>query len=86
MRNPWKVTTFALAAILAASLGKSVLVPDAGAEAQPKMREALNHLRSAEAALQAASHDKGGHRVKAIELTRNAIGQVEAGIKFDNKH
>jgi hypothetical protein len=86
MRNPWKITSFALAAVLAASLGRSMLVTDASADVQPKMREALNHLRAAESALQSASHDKGGHRVKAIELTRNAINQVEAGIKFDNKH
>jgi hypothetical protein len=86
MRNPWKLTSFALAAVLAVTLGRSALVTDAQADAQPKMRDALGHLRAAEAALQAATADKGGHRAKAIDLTRSAIGQVEAGIKFDNKH
>ena len=86
MRNPWKVTTFALAAILAASLGKSVFVSDAGADVQPKMREALNHLRAAEAALNAATHDKGGHRVKAIAAVDEAIAQTKKGIAFDNHH
>jgi hypothetical protein len=85
MRNPWKLTSFALIALIAAALGRGA-VTTASAEAQPKMREALEELRSAAASLEAAAHDKGGHRNKALELTRAAIGQVEAGIKFDNRH
>jgi hypothetical protein len=54
--------------------------------AQPKMEEALTHLRYALAALKAATHDKGGHRVKAIEHTEQAIEQVNQGIAFDAKH
>jgi hypothetical protein len=50
------------------------------------MHNALDHLQSAEKALQNAAHDKGGHRKKALELTQAAITQVRAGIKFDNKH
>jgi hypothetical protein len=50
------------------------------------MQQALQELRSAAASLEAATHDKGGHRTKALELTRAAIGQVEAGIRYDNKH
>lgn len=82
MRNPWKLTSFALAAALAAS----TLVSTVTAEPQPKMREALDSLRAAERALDQATHDKGGHRVKALQLTKQAIGEVEAGIKFDNRH
>jgi len=59
--------------------------PLAFAEPQPKMKEALEHLRQAKAALQAATADKGGHRVKAIEKVDEAITQVEKGIEFDNK-
>jgi hypothetical protein len=82
MRNPWKLTSFALAAALAAG----TLVPNVTADPQPKMREALDSLRSAERALEQASHDKGGHRVKAIQLTKQAIAEVQEGIKFDNRH
>lgn len=82
MRNPWKLTSFALAAALAAS----TLVSTVTAEPQPKMRDALDSLRAAERALDQATHDKGGHRVKALQLTKQAIGEVEAGIKFDNRH
>jgi Spy/CpxP family protein refolding chaperone len=81
MRNPWKLTSFALAGALAVAL-----VPAAGADAQPKMRDALDHLHSAERALTQASHDKGGHRKKALELTQAAITQVKAGIRFDNRN
>ena len=33
-----------------------------------------------------ATHDKGGHRVKALEHVRAAINQVEAGIRFDRRN
>jgi len=85
MRNPWKLTSFALAALLAASIGTGAL-NTADADVQPKMQDALSSLNSALGSLQAATSDKGGHRVKAIALTKSAIEQVEKGIKFDNKH
>ena len=81
MRNPWKLTSFALASALALSV-----VPAVGADPQPKMHDALDALQNAERALQQASTDKGGHRKKALELTQAAITQVKAGIKFDNRN
>jgi hypothetical protein len=85
MRNPWKLTSFALIAVLAAAVGRGVLTT-AAAEPQPRMHQALDELRAAAASLEAADRDKGGHRNKALELTRAAIGQVEAGIHYDNRH
>jgi len=82
MRNPWKLTSFALAAILAAG----TLVPTVTADPQPKMHAALDSLRAAQRALEQATHDKGGHRAKALQLTKQAIDEVQAGIKFDNRH
>lgn len=55
-------------------------------EAQPEMTAALQHLREAKHNLEAASHDKGGHRAKAIGHVNEAIREVEAGIQFDNTH
>jgi hypothetical protein len=55
-------------------------------EPQPAMREALEHLQQAEHNLQNASHDKGGHRAKAIQLIQQAKREVEAGIQYDNTH
>jgi hypothetical protein len=86
MHNPWKLTSFALIALLAMAVGRGAMLNNASAEAQPRMHQALEELRAAAASLEAADHDKGGHRAKALELTRAAIGQVEAGIKFDNRH
>ena len=67
MRNPWKLTSFALASALAVSF-----IPAVGADPQPKMRDALDHLQNAERALQNAAHDKGGHRAKALEALRQS--------------
>ena len=86
MTNPWKLTTLGLASILAFMLAGGGSVAAVDADKQPKMHQALEHLRSAKNALEAATADKGGHRVKAIALTKQAIDEVQAGIKFDNKH
>lgn len=51
---------------------------------QPHMRAALEHLRAARAELDQAEHNKGGHRVKAIKLVDDAIGQVREGIEAGN--
>lgn len=55
------------------------------AEKQPMMQKALNQLEDAKRALEAATADKGGHRVKAIEHVNAAIAETRAGIEFDNK-
>jgi hypothetical protein len=86
MRNPWKPTSFVLVALLATVIGRGAFIDSASAEPQPVMKEALAQLRDAAHSLEAATKDKGGHRAKALELTRAAIVQVEEGIKFDNRH
>ena len=49
------------------------------------MAKALNSLEDARKALDNATADKGGHRVKALALVNDAIVEVKAGIEFDNK-
>ncbi|MBS2018606.1 MAG: hypothetical protein JST00_37415 [Deltaproteobacteria bacterium] len=61
-------------------------VRPAAAEEQPKMQAALVNLQQAKQNLQDATHDKGGHRVKALASVNEAIEQVKAGIAYDNKH
>ncbi|NTX09296.1 hypothetical protein HUA76_00755 [Myxococcus sp. CA056] len=73
-----------LAATVAFFLGG--FVNQAQAERQPRMRDALVHLEKALSTLKNASPDKGGHRVKAIGLTEQALGEVREGIQFDNRH
>ncbi|MBN2079079.1 MAG: hypothetical protein JW838_08930 [Spirochaetes bacterium] len=72
--NFWKVSTIALAVALALSFG---FIANS---AQPHMRSALQALQSAKAHLNKASHDKGGHRVKALSLVNDAISEVRKGI------
>ena len=49
---------------------------------QPHMRAALSSLQVAQSELQQAIPDKGGHRVRALELVNQAIVEVQAGIEF----
>jgi hypothetical protein len=53
---------------------------------QPRMHAALEHLRTARAELQAAASGKGGHRERALDLTAQAIAEVEQGIAYDRTH
>ena len=57
-----------------------------GYEPQPEMDAAIQHLRAAQQSLQAASSDKGGHRVNALQLIDQALAEVQAGIQYDNDH
>src|SRR5258705_12234179 len=59
----------------AAAIFSAASTPD-----QPHMRAALENLRSASNNLERATSDKGGHRVKAIDLVNRAIEEVNAGI------
>jgi hypothetical protein len=53
---------------------------------QPFMRAARANLQQACGQLQAASHNKGGHRANAIEHINKAITLVNQGIAFDRRH
>jgi len=55
-------------------------------EQQPHMRLGLDALSSAEHHLGEATGDKGGHRVRAIQLVRRAEAEVQRGIEWDNTH
>jgi hypothetical protein len=43
-------------------------------------------LRQAEEELEKAAPNKGGHREKAMELTKQAESQTEQGIQYYNQH
>jgi hypothetical protein len=83
--NIWKLSTFAFASLFVATVAVHS-VPTASADKQPLMQSALDSLQAAAKHLENATPDKGGHRVKAIQLTKSAIDEVKAGIAFDNKH
>ena len=52
---------------------------------QPHMMGALEALKSAKTELEAGEHNKGGHRVKALELVHKAIEQTKKGIEAGEK-
>ena len=54
---------------------EEALVPE-----QIHMRAALGFLQDARTSLDHATPDKGGHRAKAIQLVKQAIDEVNAGI------
>jgi hypothetical protein len=85
MRNPWKVSTLALVVLLSVVIGRSA-IHTASAEPQPHMQSALDSLNAALGDLEKATADKGGHRAKALSLTKQAVAQVKKGIEYDNKH
>jgi len=55
-------------------------------EYQPEMAAAIHHLREAQQNLEAASRDKGGHRIRALQLIEQAIRETQEGIQYDNAH
>ena len=73
-----RLGAFALVfAILFAAIGAGVALAT-----QPHMVNARNYLNNALSELNAATPDKGGHRANAINLTKQAIEQVNLGIQY----
>ena len=83
--NLWKLSTFVFASLFAATVAVGG-IDSAAADKQPLMKTALGNLQKAAKNLDNATTDKGGHRAKALELTRQAIDEVKAGIAYDNAH
>jgi hypothetical protein len=52
---------------------------------QPQMQAARRNLVEARQNLSRATADKGGHRVRALRLIDQALSEVDAGIRFDNR-
>ena len=55
-------------------------------EFQPAMQSALQSLKQAEDSLRRATSDKGGHRVRALQIIEQAEREVQAGIVYDDRH
>jgi len=79
--------TYALVLVAGFTLGAGMTVAGsaiAGRDKQPAMEAALMHLQKAKRKLENATSDKGGHRKKAIDLTGQAISEVQQGIAADD--
>ncbi|HXM36659.1 MAG TPA: hypothetical protein VN920_15800 [Pyrinomonadaceae bacterium] len=55
---------------------EATLAPD-----QPHMKAALNQLNNAKKNLEAATADKGGHRVKALGFVNKALDEIALGLE-----
>ena len=72
-------------AALAGTLAMGVAIGHAVAD-QPHMQAALDALKTARGELNAATPDKGGHRVAALRAVDSAIKETKAGMEFDRRH
>lgn len=86
MKPSNKSLTVAGLALSVLMFGFLAVAKPAMAEDQPHMQRALSALETARSELQAATHDKGGHRERAIEIINHAINQVQMGISVGDKH
>jgi hypothetical protein len=53
---------------------------------QPKMEQARQFLEQALRALDEAANDKGGYKFAAMKKVREAIDQVDAGMRYSATH
>jgi hypothetical protein len=54
-----------------------------GGERHPEIRAAMKHLEMAKDNLQKGSHDFGGHREKALDLTNQALEECKQALQSD---
>ncbi|HUH01457.1 MAG TPA: hypothetical protein VML75_05640 [Kofleriaceae bacterium] len=79
--NPWKLSTFVLAAALAASLSIHwISDAAAGASSQPQMKAALAATQSAQRSLKKAVANKTEHRAAALEHLAAAELEIKEGL------
>jgi hypothetical protein len=74
-----KVRVAMAAGSLTLAMGMGVYAGAAWAR-QEYMQAALSNLQDARSNLQSAERNKGGHRLRALHLVNEAIGEVQAGI------
>lgn len=85
-KNPTsRRTVLQIAAIAAAAAAVTLPATVAHAE-QGNMDRALASLQAALQSLREATPNKGGHKEIAVQLIEQAIGEVNAGIRFANEH
>ena len=75
-----------LATVFSSALVGLLMPTRSKAADQPHMQAALDALRTADRQLAEATDDKGGHKVRAHRLVRQAIQEVEKGMRFDRRH
>ena len=77
---------FVLTALAGAAFGAGLTFAPALKADQPHMQAALDALERAERELNEATHDKGGHRNRALDHVHAALKEVRKGIGYDRHH
>ena len=54
-------------------------------EKHPEIHAAITHLEEAKRNLEKGAHDFGGHRVKALEHTNQALEECRQALAYDKK-
>lgn len=80
-----KKIIYALVVLFAVSLSAIAFAATSNPD-QPRMHAAKADLENALKSLNKATDDKGGHKLKAIDLTSQAITAVNDGIEYDRTH
>jgi len=86
MKSRRELGLLATGGAIAAALVVNTKSAVAQVERQGNMVQARQALESALHSLQVATDDKGGHKVKAIQLIQAAIDEVNEGIRYANTH
>lgn len=74
-------------ALLAGSaLAETKPSEDQSMKGYPEMHAALSNLESAKSHLEKSRKIFGGHETKALELTKQAIAEVKAGLEYKEKN
>ena len=81
--NPWKVSTFVLAAALGIVVSKDA-VPSAEAAGPKRLSAALSALKSGQKQLEEAKDPPSPFHQQSMVLVKQAIGAVEREIKAYN--
>jgi len=76
----------AAAATGAATIGLLGASANSASAYQGNMERALGSLHQALGELRQATANKGGHRVRAMELVNQAIAETQAGVEFADEH
>ncbi len=86
MTNPLKVLPWlALITLAVVSVPRSAQPAQAPGETHPHIRAAIQELRQARRELQSAASDFCGHRAAAMQITDNAIRQLQTALECDQK-
>lgn len=80
LRKSWITRSSSSLTLFLGGILSGTVLTGAVMASQPHMQAALQNLYAARQQLNAATPDKAGHRVKAINLVNQAISETKEGI------